>query len=135
MDARVVGDYIVFTTDHFSKYFVVDNSANIQISIKNFIKSRSEAYKTTMIFSSLTMYAPTESVVHWYIDGKDKGTGETYTVEKATGDYTVQAKLIDRFGDIIAESEIETVKIKSSFFAKLIAFFKQLFRRLPVIEQ
>ena len=42
---------------------------------------------------------------------------------------------IDKDGNILAESEIETVKIKSGFFDKLIAFFKQLFRALTIIEQ
>ena len=103
--------------------------------ISNFTSVREEAYKTTITFNSGYDSIPNGTEVHWFIDGKDKGTGKKYTVEKATDDYTVQTKLIDKGGNVIAESEIETVKIKSSFFAKLIAFFKQLFRRLPVIEQ
>ena len=103
--------------------------------ISNYTSVREEAYKTTITFNSGYDSIPSGTVVHWFIDGKDRGTGKKYTVEKATDDYTVQTKLIDNESNVLAESEIETVKIKSSFFAKLIAFFRQLFNKLPVIEQ
>ena len=64
-----------------------------------------------------------------------KPAGETCTVEKAKADYTVQVKLLAADGEVLAESETETVKVNTGFFAKLIAFFKQLFGKLPVLKQ
>ena len=57
-----------------------------------------------------------------------------YTAEKATGNYTVQARYFIGNEEICA-SEIETVKIDSGFFARIVAFFRQIFRRLPNITQ
>ena len=36
---------------------------------------------------------------------------------------------------MLAESAVETVKVNTGFFAKLVAFFKGLFGSLPVIVQ
>ena len=38
-------------------------------------------------------------------------------------------------GKILAESEIETVNVKTGLFAKLKAFFRALFGRLPKVVQ
>lgn len=110
-------------------------AAQPKVSIKNYTASRSESYKTTITFTALTENAPAGSGIHWFINGSDKGTGETYTVEKATNNYTVQTKLIASDGSVLSESEIETVKISNGFFARLIALFKQLFGSLPVKSQ
>ena len=44
-------------------------------------------------------------------------------------------KLLAADGEVLAESETETVKVNQSFFQKLIAFFKGLFGLLPTITQ
>ena len=108
---------------------------NNDIQIKNYVPIRTVAYKTTITFTALTEDASTGSTVHWFVNDKDVGTGESYTVKQATSDYTVQCKLVDENGWILAESEIETVKISNGFFARLIAFFRSLFGSLPVISQ
>ena len=108
---------------------------NPTVGIKNYKASRSEAYKTTITFTATAKDAPAGSTVHWIINGKDVGTGETYTVEKATSSFNVQTRLVSSNNKILTESEIESVEINTGFFAKLIAFFKGLFGLLPVIEQ
>ncbi|MBQ4244073.1 MAG: hypothetical protein II702_04070, partial [Clostridia bacterium] len=55
-------------------------------------------------------------------------------VEKAGKDFTVQAKLVDAQGKEICESETQTVKVKTGFFAIIIAFFRQIFGRLPDVK-
>ena len=47
---------------------------------------------------------------------------------------TVQAKYIQG-GTTRAETPAETVKVKAGFFARLKAFFRALFRKLPVVVQ
>ncbi|MBQ6266891.1 MAG: InlB B-repeat-containing protein [Clostridia bacterium] len=105
------------------------------VSIKNYTATKSVDYKTTITFTAITADAPADAVVHWFVDGKDVGTGETYKKEKATADYTVQCRLIGSDGSVLAESEVETVKVNTGFFAKLVAFFRGLFGKLPVIVQ
>ncbi|MBR6702491.1 MAG: hypothetical protein IKI78_05065, partial [Clostridia bacterium] len=73
---------------------------------------------------------------HWYVDGRDvtPGGSLTYTVSNATESYSICAKLVAD-GKVIAESSSEQVNIKTGFFARFIAFFRQLFGRLPFINQ
>ncbi len=97
------------------------------VSIRNYKPSRTEDYQATLTFTADVTDAPDGAAVHWFVNGKDVYTGEKYTVEKAESDYTVQAKLIGSDNGVIAESETETVKINSGFFAKLASFFKRLF--------
>lgn len=105
------------------------------IKINNFKESRTEAYKATLTFSSTVTDAPEGSSVHWFVNGNDSGTGENYTVRRATKSYTIQAKLVDQSGNTLAESETETVNIKTGFFARLLAFFRMIFGLLPVMSQ
>lgn len=102
--------------------------------INNYVSSRSVQYKASVSFSA-PGDIPEGATVHWIVNGRDAAQGGTYTNEKATGTYTVQSKVVDASGNVIAESEIETVNVNTGFFAKLIAFFRSLFGLLPVIEQ
>lgn len=106
-----------------------------EISIKNYTPERKEAYKTTITFTPAVKNRVTNGRVHWIINGEDKATGGTgYTVEKATETFTVQVKYFVG-NEEVAASEIETVKIDTGFFAKIVAFFRTIFRRLPDIKQ
>ncbi|MBR2730655.1 MAG: hypothetical protein IKD72_01550, partial [Clostridia bacterium] len=105
------------------------------VSIQNYRANRSEAYKTTITFTAVVTDAPADAQVHWFVDGKDTGvTGEKYTNSQATASYSVQAKLMQS-DTILAESKTEKVEINSGLSARLIAIFRQLFSRLPVISQ
>ena len=108
---------------------------NANIKIRNFVPTRTEAYKTTITFTAIVTDAPAGATIQWFVNDKKAETGETCTVKQATTDFTVQCKLIGSDGSVLAESEIETVKVNTGFFAKLIAFFKGLFGSLPVIAQ
>ncbi len=137
---RVEGNYIVFTIASFSEFlFVQEAEAPVitepAIAIKGFMNSRSVAYKTTINFSAKVTDAPSGAAVHWFVNGTDSGTGGTFTVSKATASYTVQAKLIGSGGKVLAESETESVSVNTGLFARIIAFFRNLFGSLPVITQ
>ena len=104
--------------------------------IRNFRSERTEKYKTTITFAAkYDNMLPDNSSIHWFINGRDVGTGAEYTVKNATGDFTVQVKLIAQNGEILHESQIESVKIKTGFFDKLVAFFQGLFGSLPRVTQ
>ena len=105
------------------------------IAIKNYTPTKSVAYKSTVTFTAVTENAPAGATVHWFLFSNDQGPGETFTMKEATYEYTVQAKLIGSDGTVLAESEVETVKVNTGFFARLVAFFRNLFGSLPVIVQ
>ena len=95
-------------------------------------QERSVDYKTTITFHSNLDESVEDGEVHWYVNGKDSGTGKDFTVSDATSTYTVQSKVI-KDGKVIAESGIETVTVKSSFFQRIIAFIKRIFNRKAFI--
>ena len=104
-------------------------------AINGFVPTKDVDYKASVTFSVDLSNAPTGATAHWFVDGKDVGTGETYTVPQATKDYTVQVKLFGADGTELYASDVETVHVNTSFFAKLIAFFRSLFGALPKITQ
>ena len=106
-----------------------------QISIQRYQKIINASYKETITFSAVTIDAPEGSSIHWFVNGNDSGTGESFTVIRATKSYTIQAKLVDRDGNILSESEMETVNIKTGFFGRLFAFLRMIFGLLPVMSQ
>ncbi|MCR4615147.1 MAG: leucine-rich repeat domain-containing protein [Clostridiales bacterium] len=135
MPAQYRDGYMVFETDHFSYYaLAMEKSAKPTVNIRNFVANKTVDYKTTITFTSEVKNAVSGATVHWFIDGKDVGTGDTYTVTKAKKSYTVQAKYI-KDGKVIAESGVESVNVKTGFFAKLAAFFKSIFGALPKVVQ
>lgn len=105
------------------------------IEIQNYVNSRTVDYKTTITFTAITKDMPDNATIYWYIDGEKAGEGGRFTIEKATDAFNVQAKVIDASGKILNSSEPELIKVKTDFLSRLIAFFKMLFGKLPVIEQ
>lgn len=125
-------DYTVTNAD-FTVNAVFDFPS---VNIKNYISERNEDYKSSVNFTAVVTKLTSTATVHWFINDKDVTPDGTlnYTVTRATASYTVQAKLIAE-GNILAESSVERVNIKTGFFSRLIAFFRQIFGRLPFIKQ
>jgi|GEM_PF-1270110 len=109
------------------------------IGIRGYKETRYVDYKTTIIFTAEPVGMTDEFEVHWFLNGEDKGEGDAdgkFEVYRATGNYSVQAKMIEKAsGNVIAESETEKIRIYGNLLHRLIAFFKMLFGLLPVIEQ
>ena len=105
------------------------------ISIRNFVNSRTVDYRTTITFTATVNNMPEGATIIWYKDGQRAGTGETFTVADAREAFTVQAKIVDPSGNVLNYTETELVKVKTDFFSKIIAFFRMLFGKLPIIEQ
>lgn len=105
------------------------------IRIQNYAAAKTVDYRTTITFSADRVENPVFGAqIHWFVDGQDKGATDTCTVKEAKKDFTVQAKYV-KDGKVLAESEIETVKANAGFFARLKAFFRALFKKLPVVVQ
>ena len=99
--------------------------------IKNYNNYLSVDYKSTVIFHT-TMDAPEGYEIVWSND--DKGS-ECKLVDITEKEYTVSAKMINKAtGETIATTEEATVKVNTGFFAKIIAFFRNLFGSLPTYE-
>ena len=73
---------------------------------------------------------PAVGEIRWYINGVYSGSGEKYTMTEVKANFTVQAKF-ETSKEILSMTEIETVNVNTGFFAKLVAFFKGLFGKLP----
>ena len=104
------------------------------IEIDNYVESRKVDYRTTITFKVKDDQIPAGTEVHWLINNEDVSAGSSCTVTDAKKDFTVQVKLMQGSTELAA-SQIETVKVNSGFFARLKAFFRNLFHRLPVITQ
>ena len=108
---------------------------NPDISIRNFVNSRTVDYKTTITFTAKADNMPEGTTIIWYKDGQRAGTGETFTVADAREAFTVQARLVDESGNTLNSTETELVKVKADFFSRIIAFFRLILKRTPVIVQ
>ena len=105
------------------------------ITIHDYTANKTVDYRTTITFSVDEIQNPVpDAQVYWFINGQNQGASDTYTEREATTGFTVQAKYI-RAGSVLAESEVEAVKVNNGFFARLVAFFRGLFGRLPKIVQ
>lgn len=112
------------------------------IEIRNMEKYNNQqvGYKTTMKFTADVQDLPAGASVRWVVLGQENSNSvdandRICVVKDAKADYTIQAQVIDANGHVITSSETETIHVKHSFFARLIAFFKMLFGLLPMIEQ
>ncbi|MBR4765936.1 MAG: DUF11 domain-containing protein, partial [Clostridia bacterium] len=92
--------------------------------------SETTGYKEDQTFKADVNDLPEGSEVHWFVNGEDVGTGSSYTVEDPTEDYTVQAKVIDKDGNVLAETETQKVHVKNGFFDRIKAFFTDLIAQI-----
>ena len=108
---------------------------NPSVDIRNFAYACTVDYRTTITFTAITKDMPKDVAVVWCIDGQKSGEGEKFTVKEAKEAFTVQAKIVDKSGNVLNGSETELVKVKTDIFSRIIAFFRMLFGKPPMIEQ
>ena len=131
LPARYESGYMVFETDHFSYYAVaIAKALPPAITIRNYTAEKTVDYRTTITFTADVQNAGDGGSVHWYMNGKDSGTGETFTMHEVKASFNIQARYV-KDGATLAESETETIHVKTGFFARLKAFFRALFGSLP----
>lgn len=105
------------------------------ISIRGYSENEYVAYKTTLIFNAVTENMPSNATIRWYANGVLQDVdGTPVSVNKATADFTLQAVLMQN-GKTIAQSGVVNVYVRSGFISRLIAFIREIFGLLPVIEK
>jgi hypothetical protein len=87
-------------------------------------------YKEDQTFTVDTSSLPEGAEVHWFVNGEDVGTGESYTVEDPTDDYTIQAKAVDKDGNTLDETQVQAVKVRNGFMDKLKWFFSDFWNNI-----
>ena len=87
-------------------------------------------YKENQTFTADTSGLPEGTEVHWFVNGEDTGTGSEYTVVGPKDDYTIQAKVIDKDGNVLSESAEQNITVKHGFLDKILFFFAYLLKLL-----
>ncbi|HBL40253.1 MAG TPA: hypothetical protein DDY98_01245, partial [Ruminococcaceae bacterium] len=106
------------------------------INILGYCESRTEEYKASVILHYEAVDIYEGSTVHWFVNGNDEGTADTYRKDKITAAYSVQIKLIASDGQtVLQESGVEHIKVKNGVFDRFFAIFKGWFHALPIIDQ
>lgn len=83
-------------------------------------------YQQNKTFTANASAVPQGGKIVWYVDGKQAGEGKTFKVENPEKDYTIQAKIVDKSGKTVAESETVNVKVKSGLFDRIRAWLTDL---------
>ncbi len=103
------------------------------VNIKGYEEEIKIPYQATLKLQAET-YVPFEPEIKWYINNEYYMSGKKFDIENVTEDFSVYFEATDENGYTL-KSETETVKVKKSFFDKLIAFFRQLLNIPKIIEQ
>ncbi len=90
-------------------------------------------YKTTITFRSQVKNSASKNI-KWYVNNEYKGFGDTFTLNQAKDTFNIRCVAESSTGNKVS-SETELVKVKTDFWSRIVAFFRMLFRRLPVITQ
>ncbi|MBR3438220.1 MAG: MucBP domain-containing protein, partial [Clostridia bacterium] len=105
--------------------------ANItSIQLENYEESSETGYKEDKTFTVKADDLPEGAEIHWFLNGEDVGTGESYTVEDPTEDYNIYAAVVDADGNILDETLVQAVKVRNGFFDRLKAFFADLIEKI-----
>ena len=111
----------------------------------NVASAKSVDYKAQVTIKATANGVPTGYSLAMYVNGKQVAKGSntevTYTVGQATSDINYTVKVIDAKGNVQKDSANKDlakdggkITVNSSFFAKIIAFFKSLFGSLSKVE-
>ena len=108
-----------------------------KVKIQNFTaSSKAYDYRSSITFKADVDNKLPNGQIHWFVDGKEVGTGDTYTAENVKQSFSLQAKCyVDGKEIPEAATDVEKVNVNTGFFAKLKAFFRGLFGLLPKVTQ
>lgn len=107
---------------------------SIRVSIKNNPGSRTVKYGETLRLTAITSAAlPEGTKICWYVNGVKAHEGETFDVKFESGTKTVTVKITDSNDTALKDtsgkeiSDSQNVSVNSSFWQKIVSFFKNLF--------
>ena len=128
--AGYVGEWEEYTlgTSNITIKPVYANITSIQI--EDYEENSETGYKEDKTFTVKADDLPEGAEVHWFVNGEDVGTGESYTVEDPTDDYNIYAEVIDKDGNTLDTTKIQSVKVRNGFFDRLKAFFAELIEKI-----
>ena len=108
-----------------------------KVIIRNFTaSSRTYDYRSSIEFAATVDNPIFGGQIRWYVDDEYVRTGDTCTAENVKQSFSLQAKYYADGKEIPeAATEVEKVNVNAGFFARLKAFVRVLFRKLPVVVQ
>ena len=123
-------------------YFLLEQPTVRDFHISNYVAERTVDYRSTILFRTETDCSASGLYVEWIVrwdDGSENHVKEkTLRLENVKQSFRVYASLWgEDNGEPVAYavSAEERVVVRSGFFDRLIAFFRNLFHKLPVITQ
>ncbi len=156
MNAVYENGYLVFETDHFSYYAIVEvNESSSETPSNPTTKPNEPAFKFEIRKPSTTTISYGDSIIlHAAIEGTlPDGTEIVWTADNtnfvmnvspdgttceitpsSSGDTNITATVYDKDGNIVS-SDTQKMTSKAGFFDKIIAFFKKLFGLNKVIPE
>ena len=139
MDAIYEDGYLVFETDHFSYYAVVEEY-NYTFSIQTPSMTTIRHKDGIKLHANIEGNAPEGSYIKWTAsNGKFKTTeindgNSLQIISDSNGKTTFTATLYSADGEALAEDEIEMTS-KAGFFDKIISFFRSLFGATRIYDK
>ncbi len=100
----------------------------VTVKVINCDNALTIGYKETKSFEFETENLPRDAAVHVFCNGEDMGETTYYSVYSPTEDYTVEAKVLDPDGKVLAASGEIKVTVKNGFFDRLSFSIKKGFR-------
>ncbi|MBQ7546329.1 MAG: leucine-rich repeat domain-containing protein [Clostridia bacterium] len=91
-------------------------------------------FRSTIVFRADVENAIVDGQVQWYVDGEYVYTGTIYTATDVRNGFNLMAKYTDGIS-VLSQTDTERVNVNTSFFAKIRAFFRALFGKLPNLTQ
>ena len=138
MDIIIVGNYVLFETDHFSNYAIIDTSeTTATISIQSPSRTEIRNKDGIILHANVEGNAPSGSYVRWESSNgnfdKSADGSNLKIVAKNKGYTTFTAILCDKYGNELARDTVEMYS-KSGLFDKIGGFFRSLFGTTKIYE-
>lgn len=114
---------------------------SVRISVKNNPGTATIKYGETLRLTAVTTSSVADTKIYWYVDGVQQGEGEKFDISFNSGTKTVTVKIVDGEGNVLKDadgkeiSDEQKVSVNSSFWQKIVSFFKNLFRMNRTVTQ
>lgn len=103
------------------------------VAISGYRETLTVDYKATVLLHA-DAALPFPSTVQWYVNGAPVNVGETLALERLQADCAVYFEVSDENGFSLT-SATQRIHVRNNLLQRILAFFRTLFHRLPVVEQ